>query len=445
MGIIEALIEIAVKVISDVLSKIAGQAAERALSKTPQQATTTTTTPLKEQTYAATCGDKGLDLKRQRLFFSVTFGNYFASLLESSNTYLEMPGQIHCPAAGESNPLEWIYGTLNDPQGFRIIAITAGGGMGKTTLAAKIVRCLYQQNAVDLILGDSAKRVEIDPATGQPRTLQPGFQDLDSFFQRLAAQTGLTNYPAQTRWRTIIPDLQARLAGQRALIVLDNLDTVEQGSQLLKSIQELTNRDVRILLTTREANISDRHAVVVNLNPIARDNIPLAKSFVSWYITRYQSQNTRLADLKDSLDDKKLIGQLLAKTGGVPLIIQVVVSKIAMEKWSYLNQLPDLLPKELLDFLYKERWDELSARGEAGQLAQDLVWYLTTIQYEGPKITSEALREQARLRGKETFFSDAMQMLGENFLLIDREPQSQYGNFTIFPSLREFVVNARKA
>lgn len=443
MGIVEALIEIAVKVISEVLAKIAGRTAERALTRTPQE--TTTTAPRGVQIYAATCGDDGLDLKRQRLFFSVTFGNYFASLLESSKTYLEMRGQIYCPAAGKSNPLEWIYGTLNDAQGFRIIAIAAGGGMGKTTLAAKIVRCLYQQNAVDLILGDSAKRVEIDPATGKPRPLQPGFKNLDSFYQRLAAQTGLTDYPSQTRWRTVIPDLRARLAGQRALIVLDNLDTVEQGSELLGSLQELTNRDVRILLTTRDANISDRRAVVVNLNPIARDNIPLARSFITWHITRYQSQNPRLADLKDSLDDKKLIDQLLAKTGGVPLIIQVVVSKIAMEKWSYLNQLPDLLPKELLDFLYRERWDGLSARGEAGQLAQDLLWYLATIQYEGRKITSEALREQARLRGKGAFFSDAMRMLGENFLIIDREPQSQYGNFTIFPSLREFVVNARKA
>jgi len=442
MGIIEALIEIAVKVISDVLSKIAGLIAERALLRTPRQKTAATHS--KAQVYPVTCGDEGLDLKRYRLFFSVTFGNYFASLLESSNTYLEMPGQIHCPAAGDSNPLEWIYGTLNDPQGFRIIAIAAGGGMGKTTLAAKIVRCLYQQNAVDLILGDSAKRVEIDPATGLPRTLQPGFKDLDSFYQRLAEQTGLTDYPAQTRWRTIIPDLQARLAGQRALIVLDNLDTVEQGSQLLKSIQELTTRDVRVLLTTREANVTDSRTVVVNLNPIARDNISLARSFIVWHITRYQAQNPRLADLRDSLDDKKLIGQLLVKTGGVPLIIQVVLSKIAIEKWSYLNRLPDLLPKELLDFLYKERWDELSARGNSGQLAQDLLWYLATIQYEGRKITSEALREQARLRGKDAYFSDALRMLNENFLLIDREPQSEHGNFTIFPSLREFVVQARK-
>jgi hypothetical protein len=214
---------------------------------------------------------------------------------------------------------------------------------------------------------------------------------------------------------------------------------------LLKSIQELTSRDIRVLLTTREANISDRHAVVVNLNPIAPGNISLARSFITWHITRYQTQNPRLADLRDSLDDKKLIGQLLEKTGGVPLIIQVVVSKIAMEKWSYLNRLPDLLPKELLDFLYEERWGELSTRGEAGQLAQDLLWYLATIQYEGRKITSEALREQARMKGKEIVFSDAMRMLVENFLLIDREPQSQYGNFTIFPSLREFVVNTRKA
>jgi hypothetical protein len=67
MGIVEALIEIAVKIISELLAKVAGIAAERAMSKTPQEMATGTRQTT--QAYFANCGDDGLDLKRQRLFF----------------------------------------------------------------------------------------------------------------------------------------------------------------------------------------------------------------------------------------------------------------------------------------------------------------------------------------------------------------------------------------
>lgn len=447
MGLLDFLIEVTVRVVSEVLGKIATFFTERAITKRTQDKSPPAT--VRRLAYSSTCGDDGLDLKRERLYFSVTFGGYFASLLESPNIYLDMPGQIHCPVAGETHPLEWLYGTLNDPAGFRLVTIAAGGGMGKTTLAAKIVRCLYSQNAIDLILGDSAKRTEIDLITGRPRDVRPGFDDLDSFYRRLAAQTGLTNYPENVGWRAIISDLKARLAGQRALIVLDNLDDFgnEEGerrerSAFFESIQSLLGRDVRALVTTRKADITVSNAVVINLNPISRDDVALARQFVSWHIDRFVPLNPRLANVRNMLTDKKQIRRLLEKTGGVPLIMQVVVSRIAFEKLGYLDRLPELLPGELLDYLYREHWDELSTLGEVGRLARDLLWYMASTNYSGRKMTGDVLRERARLAGQESLFSDALRLLVERFLLVDREPTSKAGNFVIFPSLREFVLSA---
>ena len=447
MGWLDFLIEVGVKIVSEVLGKLATFFTERALTKGTQGESPLAT--VRRLAYPSTCGDDGLDLKKERLYFSVTFGGYFASLLESPNTYLDMPGQIHCPVAGETHPLEWIYGTLNDPVGFRLVTIAAGGGMGKTTLAAKIVRCLYSQNAIDLILGDSAKRTEIDLTTGLPRDVHPGFGDLDSFYRRLAAQTGLTNYPESVGWRAIVSDLKARLAGQRALVVLDNLDDFGNDEEkrwernvLFESIQPLLGRDVRALITTRKADITASNAVIVNLNPIARDDVALARRFVSWHIDRFVSLNPRLANLRNVLDDKKQMRRLLEKTGGIPLIIQVVVSRIALEKWGYLDRLPELLPGELLDYLYREHWDELSALGDVGRLAHDLLWYMASTNYSGRKVTGDVLRERARLAGQESLFSDALRLLIERFLIVDREPTSKSGDFVIFPGLREFVLGA---
>ncbi|RMH42909.1 MAG: hypothetical protein D6694_07525, partial [Gammaproteobacteria bacterium] len=344
MGWLDFLMEVVVKIASEVLGKIATFFTERALTKRTKGELPPET--VRGLAYPSTCGDDGLDLMKERLYFSVTFGGYFASLLESPNIYLDMPGQIHCPVAGEAHPLEWLYGTLNDPAGFRLVTIAAGGGMGKTTLAAKIVRCLYSQNAIDLILGDSAKRTEIDLITGRPRGVRPGFDDLDSFYRRLAAQTGLTNYPESVGWRAIVSDLKARLAGQRALIVLDNLDDFgnDEGKRrernaLFESIQSLLGRDVRALVTTRKADITASNAVVVNLNPLARNDVAIARQFVSWHVDRFVSLNPRLANVRNILEDKKQMRRLLEKTGGVPLIIQVVVSRIAFEKLGYLDRL----------------------------------------------------------------------------------------------------------
>jgi hypothetical protein len=57
--------------------------------------------------------------------------------------------------------------------------------MGKSTLAAKIVRCLYEEHVIDKILGDSAKMQRVEPITGKVIPLEPGYYDLATFYNKL--------------------------------------------------------------------------------------------------------------------------------------------------------------------------------------------------------------------------------------------------------------------
>src|SRR5262249_43178171 len=93
------------------------------------------------------CGNKGIELAQQRLLISSAFGPYFAGLLERDHSYVDLESQIDSPSlVGQRGlaPLQRIYWALQYPRSHPIVMIAAEAGMGKSTLAARIVRCLYQ-------------------------------------------------------------------------------------------------------------------------------------------------------------------------------------------------------------------------------------------------------------------------------------------------------------
>ena len=195
------------------------------------------------------CGSAGLDLGQQRLSITSAFGPYFGGLLERPHIYVELAGQVDAPAPAalaQLPPLERMAWALNNPRGPRALVVAAEAGMGKSTLAAKLLRCLLQQRDFDLLIGDSAKRSRVEPASGVVEPLQPSFWNVDSCFAHLRSQLGLP--PTASAGSGDIAD---RLAGRRVLIVIDNLESVTGRDELLRRLGRLLNRDVRAVLTTR--------------------------------------------------------------------------------------------------------------------------------------------------------------------------------------------------
>lgn len=383
------------------------------------------------------CGNVGVDLADQRLRVSAAFGAYFSGLLEREASYVPLAGQIECPIGkGQEGlpPIQRIFWHLQNPQGPRLFVVAAEGGMGKSTLAAKLVRCLYEQESVDMILGDSAKSEHIDPISGQRLTFAAGYETVSGFYRRLCNQLGV---PYEND-DLALADIRRRLVHRRAVIVVDNLETVAQGDRLLQSLLKITNRDIRAVVTTRQVaglNALSKQHLLVHLNPLQTPDAALA--FLHWHIEQHSQTHPDLAKIRDDLGDKKKSGWLIERSGGVPLLMQLLLSDIARSSWEQVRQLPELFGPELLDFLYAARWQELQQLGQPGLLARELLQWLRQEQFSNRRITAKRLSEWVQKKGQESRLNEALTLLHERFLIVNSDRQK--GNYAIFPSLAAFL------
>lgn len=396
-----------------------------------------TTSPNLVNLFEAECGNKGIDLADQRLRVSAAFGAYFTGLLEREEGYLPLTGQIECPAGkGQEGlpPIQRVFWHLQNPKGPRLFIVAADGGMGKSTLASKLVRCLYEQEAVDLILGDSAKSEHFDPVSGERLTFTAGYETMSGFYQRLCTQLGL---PYEND-ESALTDIRRRLVRRRAVIVVDNLETVEQGDVLLQSLLHITSRDIRAVITTRRAvglNFLGKQHLLLNLNPL-QDQFVVSE-FLRWHIDQHKQTHPALVKLKSDLGDKKRLKWLTERSGGVPLLMQLLLSDIARSSWDQVQQLPTLFGSELLTFLYAARWEELQKLNNTGQFACQLLQWLGREQFSNRRITAKRLADWAKSQDQESLLGQALSLLHERFLIVNSDQKK--GNYAIFPSLAEFL------
>ncbi len=402
---------------------------------TPSEKSNFPKTAQQVELYPGECGNMPFNLAQQRLLVSAAFGSYFAGLLERPNIYLELQSQIDCPAPARQEalaPLQRIFWLLGYAGGPRTIIIGGEGGMGKSTLAAKIIRCLYEEQAVDMILGDSAKSEHVDPVTGELVQYEAGYYTPASFYERLCGQLGLPSAAG----KQAIGAIKDRLVNRRAIIVVDNLETVNKGDEILDGLRAITSRDVRAIITTREVKgikTLGGDQFVVQLNRLT--DASTAERFLLWHIEQYQHQHPALQDVRKDINHQA--GWLIERTGGIPLLMQLVLSDVARYSWNYMQTLPSLFGKALLDFLYQSRWDDLGHKDQPGQVAKQFLKWVAHEQYHMEEISAQEVSEWAKEHNFESLVPLALSLLFERFLVINRDPLA--GNFSIYPSLAEFV------
>ena len=391
--------------------------------------------------YPPSCGDQGLVLAHRRLSVLRMFGAYFTGLLERDNIYAPISEQIESPfvfAQSDLTPLSIILRALEHPQGPRVVVIAAEGGMGKSTLAAKLIRCLHEQELIEVILGDSAKTERAHPVSGDIEAVEAGYEDVSTFYAKLRTQLGMPELDGSAANRYPTRMIRARLIGRRAVIVLDNLDTVADGSKLLELLRALSSHDVRILVTTRNVKELDSltyKTMVVNLRPIA--TVSSCRQFLRWHVAHFQAEYEDLRQLNpDEIGDMQ-IQALIARTGGIPLLVQIIISTIARTDWAYIDDLPHLFGAALLRFLYAERWQELSHAEAAGFLARQILVWVAHQQYRDEGVTFELLDQWAEEHSGTDELQQALRLLNERFLLVNHD--FEHGYLTVVPSLAEFL------
>jgi hypothetical protein len=194
-----------------------------------------------------------------------------------------------------------------------LVALVGIGGIGKTSLADKIVRQIIP----------TLRFEEIYWLDVTPGTLSGRFQSPQATFQALLSDLLLQLYP-----HTTIPaatDEQRLTAVRRSLkerptlIVVDNLETASDMALLMNSLFDLANPS-KFLLTTR-VQISRQ----ANVLPITVDELPLADASV---FIRYHAQETGIEAVAEATE--KDIAQIYQLTGGNPLALKIVISLLDM-------------------------------------------------------------------------------------------------------------------
>lgn len=392
--------------------------------------------------YPEDCGERPIDLGYRRASVAEAFGGYFAGLLEDSGGYVRIDEQIDCetdPTLSVYTPMARVLYELRRPTGPRLVIIAAAGGMGKTTLATKIVRCLREQEDAEFILGDSAKTEHINPTTNTIFRLDPSFSDPRSLYRRLYAQIGLPAPSPRLSAAKMAEALTVQLRDFSAVIVLDNLDTVEDIDNLLTTLTPLLSRQVRAIITTRELATlrqARQQALMIYLRPLT--SVATAQSFLEWHLSHYPPRPSQKAEFAQRIKDRRLVQKIIEKTGGIPLIMQLVLNDVGTKSWAYLDQLPNLpLAKELLDYLWKARWNELLQLGARGIAAQQLVQFVCNQQMRGKRVTLDDLHTWSLNNLTGATLDTALLVLEERFLILNRDIKQ--GNFAVFPSLAEFT------
>lgn len=387
------------------------------------------------------CGDQRMDLRDNRLLISSAFGSYFTGLLERDHSYVNLRGQVIVEASGFGSiqdPFQKIYWALEHSRGPQVILLAGQGGMGKSTLAAKIIRCLYSQGGIDVIIGDSAKTQEVNPVSGSIKSIDPAYYSVDTFIRRINQQLGLPTPSGRNIRTKMLSAIKDRLEGRRTIVVVDNLETMSKGTDLLTALRYLAGRDLRILITTRTISGLTENMLgllLIRLQPIKE--ISAAQDFIRWHIETHLGAHPDLSRITKDLDNKKNIEKLIEKTGGIPLLVQLLVSDIARTSWDRLDKIPHLFGQDLLAFLYDERWKELDTLGDIGKVAQRVLAYVSLSQYEGKKITLNSILEWSKKSETFNVAQESIRVLEQQFLLVNSD--QKFGNYSVFPSLSEYI------
>ena len=180
--------------------------------------------------------------------------------------------------------------------------------------------------------------------------------------------------------------------------------------------------------------------MLVHLRPLTQ---PAAlDEFLHWHVERHAAEQPwlRTAAQQGAAAAQKQL--LLARTGGIPLLVQLVYSTVARLSWAYLDGLPRLYGDDLLAFLYAERWQELAAADAPGRCAQELLRLVAAAQVKGERVDLAYVQQWAARSGAGALLPQAFHLLYERFLLVNSD--RDVGDFALFPSLAEYVLYAAR-
>lgn len=255
---------------------------------------------------------------------------------------------------GVEEHLDTLQKTLASPEKFWLVSIEGLGGLGKTALAAALVRQSELTCHFCDVAWVSAKQQSFLPGIGLDQKVSPILTEealIDMLLSQLDNMISLTKSPQEKR--TLLTEL---LKQNPYLIVIDNLETMADYQTLLPLLRELSDPS-KFLLTSRHSlrTYSDVYChSLTELGPRAAYHFILHEAGTRGLFLLVNASETELECIHEVV-------------GGNPLALKLVVGQISVLP---LSQVLDSLKEarnrtidELYNFIYWQAWDLLDSTG----------------------------------------------------------------------------------
>jgi LuxR family glucitol operon transcriptional activator len=307
----------------------------------------------------------------------------------------------------------------------RIYIITVDGiaGVGKTSLVVEVAHhCLKasQDDLPDLpqfeaIVFTSAKLRELTPTDGI-KLITEKQCDLNSIFREIA-NTLQGDTTSITEEVNTIDSIHNTLKKQTTLLIIDNLETVENRSNLMDFLRRLPEQ-VKSIITTREVYTIDAPIKLTELTK--EETLELI------------DEELKTKNLSTITPEQK--NELCEATGGIPLVIVYAIGCLA--NGSSFSQVIRILRSpdgDIAEFLFHEIVTHLQHKEELSYKV-----LMASAIFENPPIR-EALIEVAGLRDKD--FSCSDEEIGNALKYLKRVNLITYadGRYHILPLTQSYI------
>ncbi len=156
-----------------------------------------------------------------------------------------------------------LYGLLVDDKR-PIVTLVGRGGIGKTSLALKVIPKLYENNRYEAIVWLSARDIDLQlsgPKAVRPLVLSP--EDMGKFYASLVLNETATNVKGFSGRAYLETQLQKCDLGS-SLFVFDNFETTQNPVEMFNWIDTYIRLPNKALITTRLREFKGDYPVEVS-------------------------------------------------------------------------------------------------------------------------------------------------------------------------------------
>lgn len=337
---------------------------------------------------------------------------------------LNIPGEPAPHLIGRERELDILNSWLQQKNQPHVMVVRGLGGIGKTALAYELARSALKGGVIDRLFWSSSKKATLVGQSVEHMPDRASFHDfLASALREIRVeQTGTPLLgPAPRPTPESLSDLKGYLMRHRALLVFDNIETMDDLSELSTLLPDLLGRSRAIVTSRHPLSLMDSQ--VLTLNGLDEQS--------SLKLIQLCRRAMQLPEL-----NPRFARDMCRASGGHPLAItQTLLSLKSVGGKDAASELPSP-NRTLLDFVYMDDWGRLSP--DAKQLLFRLSLYGSQVV-----IPTTSLISDLELGLSQDRVSDAIFEAEElSFLGRIKDPNSHRSGVRIGALAQQFIQRA---